>query len=121
VALPGDVLFDTGKADIRSDARPTLDKLAELVATAPGGRITIEGHTDSDGDAAYNKKLSERRAEAVRRYLKDIGHVRGDLMTIDGLGEDRPIAPNTDADGKRNPAGMQKNRRVEVVIGKPAI
>ena len=66
--------------------------------------------------AALIKKLSERRAQAVRDYLKDVRQVSGERMTTTGLGEDRPVAQNMTPDGKENPEGMQKNRRVEVVI-----
>ncbi len=118
VSLPGDVLFDFDKAEIRTSARPTLDKLAKLIDADPSTTIAIEGHTDSKGDDAYNKRLSERRAQAVRDYLKDVRGVAGDRMTTKGLGEDRPVAQNVTPEGRDNAEGMQKNRRVEVIIGK---
>ncbi|KQT32253.1 hypothetical protein ASG29_10560 [Sphingomonas sp. Leaf412] len=116
VSLPGDVTFDFDKATIRADARPTLDRLAQLVA-ASAGTISIEGHTDAKGDDAYNKKLSEARAAAVKAYLagKDIDAAR--LTTI-GLGELRPAAPNAKQDGTDDEAGRQRNRRVEVILPK---
>lgn len=117
IALPGDVLFDFDKASVRPDARPVLDKLAQLVA-AGEAKIAIEGHSDSKGDDAYNLKLSERRSQAVRDYLKDVRSVAGDRMTVTGLGEARPVAQNMTPEGKDNPGGQQKNRRVEVIIGK---
>ena len=117
VALPGDVLFDFDKAAIRTDARPVLDKLAQLIASDPGSSIAIEGHTDSKGDDAYNLRLSERRAAAVRDYLKDVRSIPGDRMDVKGLGEARPVAQNMTPGGQDNEAGQQKNRRVEVVIG----
>ena len=117
VALPGDVLFDFDKAAIRTDARPVLDKLAQLIAADPGSSIAIEGHTDSKGDDAYNLRLSERRAAAVRDYLKDVRSIPADRMDVKGLGEARPVAQNITPEGRDNEAGQQKNRRVEVVIG----
>ena len=118
IALPGDVLFDFDKAAIRSDARPVLDKLAQLLEAESGRTMTIEGHTDSKGDDAYNLKLSERRAQAVRDYLKDVRSIAADRMTVKGLGEARPVAQNMTPDGTDNPSGQQKNRRVEVIIAK---
>lgn len=118
VSLPGDVLFDTDKAEIRAAARPTLDKLAELIKSDTSAKVAVEGHTDSQGDDAYNQRLSERRAQAVRDYLKDVRQVPADRMTVKGLGESRPVAQNMTPDGKENASGMQKNRRVEVVIAK---
>lgn len=118
IALPGDVLFDFNQAAIRPDARPVLDKLAQLVAQDGDAKITIEGHTDSKGDDAYNLRLSQRRAQAVRDYLKDVRSVAGDRMSVTGIGEARPVAQNMTPDGKDNPAGQQRNRRVEVIIGK---
>lgn len=117
MALPGDVLFDFDKADIRPDARPTLDKVAQLIGQGSGA-VAIEGHTDGKGDDSYNLRLSERRAMAVRDYLKDVRMVPGDRLTVKGLGEQRPVAANLAPDGKDNPAGQQKNRRVEIVIAK---
>ncbi|UVI40023.1 OmpA family protein [Qipengyuania spongiae] len=117
VSLPGDVLFDTDKADIRPAARSTLDMLAQLIKAQPAAKITIEGHTDSQGEDAYNQRLSERRAQAVRDYLKDVRQVPASRMSTRGIGEDRPVAQNMTPDGRENAAGMAKNRRVEVIIG----
>lgn len=117
VSLPGDVLFDFDKATIRPDAQATLDRLAQLIAAGPEGAIAVEGHTDAKGDDAYNKRLSEQRAEAVRTYLLGKG-VAGDRIRTIGLGELRPVAPNAAPDGSDDEAGRQKNRRVEVVLPK---
>lgn len=115
VSLPGDVTFDFDKATIRAEARQTLDRLAALIQASPAGQIAIEGHTDAKGDDAYNKRLSEERAEAVQAYLVDKGIDAGRFRTI-GLGELRPVAPNAQADGSDDEAGRQRNRRVEVVL-----
>lgn len=119
VSLPGDVLFDFDKATIRPDAQGTLDTLAQLIAAGPAGQITVEGHTDAKGDDAYNKRLSEQRAEAVRTYLLGKGADGGRMRTI-GLGELRPVAPNITSEGADDEAGRQKNRRVEVILPKAA-
>lgn len=118
IALPGDVLFAFDKAEITARARPTLDKVAQLVAADVAATVTIEGHTDSKGDDAYNQKLSERRAQAVRDYLKDVRGIPANRMTTKGIGEDRPVAQNMTPEGQENTEGMAQNRRVEVIIGK---
>lgn len=115
VSLPGDVTFDFDEATIRDDARPTLDRLAQLIQAGGEGRITVEGHTDSRGDDAYNQRLSERRAEAVKAYLVQQG-VSADRLATLGLGERRPVAPNARPDGSDDEAGRQRNRRVEVIL-----
>lgn len=117
VSLPGDVLFDFDKATIQPAARGTLDKLAELIK-AGGGRVAIEGHTDSKGDDRYNQRLSEARAMAVRDYLISVRTVDGTRLGTKGLGELKPVAPNAKPDGTDDAEGRQKNRRVEVIIGK---
>ena len=119
ISLPGDITFDFNKATIRADAAPTLTRLAELIAAGGPGEIAIEGHTDAKGDDAYNKRLSEQRAAAVKAYLVDKGVDESRLRTI-GLGELRPIAPNAKADGSDDEAGRQRNRRVEVILPKSA-
>lgn len=115
VSLPGDVLFDFDKASIQSGARPTLDKLAELVKLQKPPSVAIEGHTDSKGDDAYNDRLSKARAESVRSYLAGKG-VSGIDIEVTGFGKDRPVAPNAKPDGSDDEAGRQRNRRVEVVL-----
>ena len=117
VSLPGDVTFDFDKATIRADAEPTLTRLAELIAAGAAGQIAIEGHTDAKGDDAYNKRLSEQRAVAVKDFLVGKGVDTARLRTI-GLGELRPIAPNAKTDGSDDEAGRQRNRRVEVILPK---
>lgn len=113
VSLPGDVTFDFDEATIREAARPTLDRLAQLVQAVGGSQVAIEGHTDSEGEDAYNRGLSERRATAVRDYLVARG-VPAERLTTAGLGEARPVAPNEDD------AGRQRNRRVEVILPQTA-
>ena len=119
VSLPGDVTFDFDKATIRAEAHPTLDRLAQLIDAGAAGKIAIEGHTDARGDDAYNKRLSEERAEAVKAYLVEKGVAAGRLNTI-GLGELRPAGPNVNSDGSEDEVGRQRNRRVEVILPKQA-
>ena len=116
VDLPADVLFDFDKAEIRSDAEPTLEKLGRLIKHSGEGMIQVNGHTDSVGSDLYNATLSERRAAAVVGWLTTNAGIGAGRLSAKGYGESRPVAMNTNPDGSDNPAGRQKNRRVEVVI-----
>ncbi len=113
VDLPADVLFDFDKATIRSDAEPALIKAAEVLKSYPEAKVSIGGHTDSKGDDAYNEALSQRRAKAVADRLAG---ATGRTLAAEGFGERRPVAPNAHPDGSDDPAGRQKNRRVEIRI-----
>jgi outer membrane protein OmpA-like peptidoglycan-associated protein len=112
VELPADVLFDFDKADIRADAAGALAQLATVLRGFPNGTARLEGHTDAKGEAAYNQRLSQRRAEAVKRWLVEREGIDAGRLTTRGLGESRPAASNDDE------AGRQRNRRVEVIIRK---
>jgi outer membrane protein OmpA-like peptidoglycan-associated protein len=105
----GDVLFDTGKSDLRSGAREALAKLSGIVLNYPSLRLTIEGHTDSTGTAEFNQTLSEKRAGSVRDYLVGQGLDSGTL-SAQGFGMDRPVGDNKTSEGR------QKNRRVEIIV-----
>lgn len=105
----GDVLFATGKSDIKAGAMANFDRLADSLKKQEGGRITIEGHTDSVGSDASNIALSQRRAESVRSYLVSRG-VAAESISATGKGSAFPVTSNASA------AGRQKNRRVEVII-----
>jgi OOP family OmpA-OmpF porin len=102
------VNFDTDKAEIRKADLPELQKAVEFVKHYPDTKILVVGHTDSTGSEAYNQKLSERRANAVKKYLVDSGHVKVDMITSEGRGETEPIADNKTKEGRF------KNRRVEI-------
>ena len=112
VSLPADVLFDFDKAEIRPDAAAALARLATVIRGYPAGRAEIQGHTDAKGNAAYNQLLSQRRAEAVKRWLVEREKVAADHLATRGFGKSRPVADND------TEAGRQKNRRVEVVVQK---
>ena len=114
VALPADVLFDFDSAILRADAAPALERAAELLQSYPRAPLAVHGHTDAKGTDAYNDALSQRRAQAVAARLAPLAG--GRTLTVRGYGEQRPVAPNTRADGGDDPQGRQKNRRVEIVI-----
>ena len=114
IELAADVLFDFDKADLLPNARQTLEKAAQIIRDRAKGEVRIEGYTDAKGSDAYNQKLSERRAQSVRNWLAANG---ADLkMSTRGWGEKKPVAPNTKSDGKDDPEGRQKNRRVEITV-----
>lgn len=114
IEIAADVLFDFDKADLRKEARPSLEKVATVLKAYPKASGTVEGHTDAKGNDQYNQKLSERRAQTVRKWLAANG-VTTQLSTR-GFGKTKPAAPNTKPDGKDDPEGRQKNRRVEIVV-----
>jgi outer membrane protein OmpA-like peptidoglycan-associated protein len=114
VTLPADVLFDFDSASLRPDAQATLDRTAELLRSYARAPLEVHGHTDAKGSDAYNDALSLRRAQAVaQRLQRDAG---GRTLQVQGFGERVPVAPNTHPDGSDDPAGRQRNRRVEIVI-----
>jgi outer membrane protein OmpA-like peptidoglycan-associated protein len=112
--IGSDVLFDFDQAETRGDAAPTLTTAAQYLKTAKHA-VRVEGHTDGKGTDAYNQMLSEKRADSARSYLVRQGVEEARLSSV-GFGETRPVAPNTHADGSDDPAGRQKNRRVEIVL-----
>jgi outer membrane protein OmpA-like peptidoglycan-associated protein len=105
----GDVLFDTGKFDLRPAAKEALAKLSGIVLSHPGLRLEVEGHTDSVGSDDLNQKLSEQRAGAVRDYLV-VQALNADSVSARGFGKTMPAATNDTAQGR------QQNRRVEIII-----
>lgn len=112
ITLAGGIPFATGKADLKPVA---IDRL-KVVADALKGTtrtILVEGHTDSTGSAEKNLALGQARAETVRKYLVSNGIPEGQIRAA-GVGQDRPVADN------KTSAGRAKNRRVEVVLEKPA-
>lgn len=106
-AISSDVLFDFGKATIKPEFDSFLGNTKKIFEKYPTMKVQIDGHTDSTGPEAYNMKLSERRAEAVKDYLVNKVGISADRLTTVGYGEMKPAYPN---DTKANRA---KNRRVE--------
>lgn len=109
VVTLGDVLFETGNAQLRGGIPNNLDKLADFLQRFPARTVLIEGHTDSVGSDDSNVLLSQRRADSVQAYLAGQGVSAGRISAV-GRGEGSPIADNA------SPTGRQQNRRVEVII-----
>ena len=118
IELAADVLFDFDKADIRRDARNALKQVGDIIKEKARGMVRIEGHTDSKGSDAYNQRLSERRANSVRDWLVKNEGLKNVRFSTTGFGAKKPAVSNTKPDGLDDPEGRQKNRRVEIVIGK---
>jgi photosystem I P700 chlorophyll a apoprotein A2 len=118
IELAADVLFDFDKADLRPEAISSLQKVGAVINAYPGMPVSIEGHTDAKGADDYNLRLSQSRAASVKDWLVRKGGVEGSRITTFGRGETRPVAPNTKPDGSDDPAGRQKNRRVEITLKK---
>jgi outer membrane protein OmpA-like peptidoglycan-associated protein len=116
IELDADVLFDFDKYNLRPEAADSLRKVGEVAKSYGNSAVLIEGHTDSKGTHAYNMKLSENRATSVKNWLVQNAGVSASLITTHGFGETKPVAPNTNPNGSDNPAGRQKNRRVEITI-----
>ncbi len=102
------VHFGFDKDNLTKTAQDALDQLSADVANTKGYIITVEGGTDSVGDAEYNYALSERRADSVIQYLASKHSIPAHKIYLIGLGKDKPVEPNTTRDGRA------KNRRVDV-------
>jgi len=102
--------FDTAKSDIRKAAIPELEKAVAFVKKYPNSKISVEGYTDNQGSDKYNLGLSDRRAQAVKKYLVDKGDVKADRITAMGKGKANPVGDN------KTEKGRFENRRVEVLI-----
>lgn len=118
IELSGDVLFDFDKWDIRKEAEPVLTNVGEIIKKYSASKGQIEGHTDSKGADDYNMRLSQKRAESVKQWLVARANLNGGKFTTRGWGETKPAAPNAAPDGSDDPAGRQKNRRVEITVRK---
>lgn len=108
----GDLLFSSGRSQLKAGASGDLARLAAFLNRYPGRTAAIEGYTDNVGSRDYNQGLSERRAEAVQSYLTAHG-VDPSRLHASGGGESDPVADNGTAGGRR------QNRRVEVLISQP--
>ena len=109
VTVRNEVLFDFNSAGLRTASRESLREMADVFQKYPNTTISVQGHTDSIGSAAYNKRLSNRRADSVASYLENLG-VRSARVETIGYGESQPRATNSTAEGR------QLNRRVEIKI-----
>jgi outer membrane protein OmpA-like peptidoglycan-associated protein len=109
VVTLGDVLFETGKAELKGGVAANLSKLSAFLTQYPDRTVVIEGHTDSVGSDDYNLSLSQRRANSVQQFLLTQGIAANRLSAI-GKGENFPVASNDSSSGR------QMNRRVEVII-----
>ena len=109
VHFENDVLFDVDSSRVDSDGRMTLEDLAGVLEEYDKTAVVVQGHTDSTGSEEHNLELSERRAEAVRRYLATLGIDPARLATM-GFGEESPVASNDSESGRR------QNRRVDILL-----
>jgi OmpA-OmpF porin, OOP family len=103
--------FETGSTQLTSESMPTVDSLVMILKAYPAVAVRLEGHTDSTGDAAANKKLSLDRAIVIKEIMIKSGIPEGRIGT-DGYGQENPIAPNETEEGRA------KNRRTELVVEK---
>ncbi len=118
IELAADVLFDFDKATLLPKAQEALKQAEAVIRDKAKGTVRIDGYTDAKGSAAYNQKLSDKRAKAVRDWFVRQGGLTGVRFATQGFGARNPVAPNTHPDGSDNPEGRQKNRRVEITLGK---
>lgn len=107
--LKSDILFDTGKAELKPSAKTNLNEMAAIMKKYPENVLTINGYTDITGSSAVNEALSERRAKAVKDQLLVAG-LSESAMSAYGKGPGNPIGDNS------TPAGRQQNRRVEIEV-----
>lgn len=107
--MPGNITFATNSSDINAGFYPVLDSVALVLEEYNKTLVVVAGHTDSDGAADFNQRLSQRRAQSVSDYLVSRSILPDRLETV-GFGERQPVAPNTTAEGK------QLNRRVEITL-----
>jgi outer membrane protein OmpA-like peptidoglycan-associated protein len=109
ITLSGSVLFVSDKSELLPMAQDKLNHVADALMANKERKLTVEGHTDSQGTPAHNQELSQQRADAVRSYLISRGYP-GDLILAQGIGENRPVADNS------SPEGRADNRRVEIIV-----
>jgi outer membrane protein OmpA-like peptidoglycan-associated protein len=109
LSIPGNITFATGSAAIVTGFYPVLEDVAKVLNRYDKTKLSIEGHTDSVGDANYNRVLSIQRANSVANYLQATNVAANRLQTL-GMGESQPIADNASAEGR------QENRRVELRV-----
>lgn len=104
------ILFDFNSDRLKAESTPTLREIGEMLQDHAEMSLLIEGHTDSEGDDAYNQELSQRRAQSVVAYLVAEYGIAAERLASEGFGEAMPVADNA------TPEGRQQNRRVELVV-----
>jgi len=109
------IFYDFDQATLTNESVAELQKLTRLLLNNPGLKVELQGHTDSKGSDAYNLNLSQKRAEAVVKYLMEHG-VPASQVSAKGYGESQPIAKNENSDGSDNPDGRKLNRRTVLRI-----
>jgi outer membrane protein OmpA-like peptidoglycan-associated protein len=109
IVIEEKIYFETNKAVILSKSYSILNSVAQAMKDYDRISVEVQGHTDSDGSASYNRKLSDERANSVRQYLIEAG-ISEDRLQAKGYGEDKPIDTNA------TPEGKERNRRVEFKI-----
>ncbi len=107
--LKSDILFDTGKSDLKPAAQSNLQQMAEIMKKYPENVLTVQGYTDNTGSQKINEELSKKRAEAVKGALVSYG-MPAETIAVQGLGPTNPVADNG------TPEGRMKNRRVEIQV-----
>jgi len=107
--MPSSVTFGFDSSELTQQARSSLNEVSNVLRNYTDTRVNVAGHTDSTGDAGYNQRLSERRAQSVSNYLNQNG-VSGSRLNIRGYGESQPVASND------NEQGRAQNRRVEITL-----
>jgi len=113
IRMDSDVLYSYDSYMLQPQAMESLGKLGQIIQKNPQLDFAIEGHSDSDGDAAYNQRLSELRAEAVKQWLVQVMHIDASHITTRGFGNTRLLVPATSPYDEQAEA---PNRRVEIVL-----
>ncbi|MES2964125.1 MAG: OmpA family protein [Bdellovibrionota bacterium] len=107
--LKSDILFDTGKAELKGQAQANLKQMADIMKKYPENVLTVKGYTDNTGTDKVNIPLSEKRAAAVKAALTANGLPNATVSSV-GMGPQNPVAENSSATGR------QQNRRVEIEV-----
>jgi outer membrane protein OmpA-like peptidoglycan-associated protein len=111
ITLSGSVLFASGKSTLLPAAKTRLNQVTDALLATKERKLTVEGHTDSQGSSEFNQSLSQQRADAVRSYIVLRGYP-GNLVQANGIGEERPVSDNANIEGRAN------NRRVEIIVNR---